>query len=89
MHVLFHLHSVVQFQSAAQTTSSIPHITRQLHPPPLPLPLHHPLRLHNILQPPAHLHNPAPDHPRIDGHRLPDQLLDGGGGVEAKDEVVA
>ena len=62
---------------------------RQLRPPPLPLPLHHPFHLGDILQPPSHLHDPAPHHPRIYSHCLLDELLDGRGGVEAEDEVVA
>ena len=62
---------------------------RQLRRPPLPLPLHHPFHLRDILQPPAHPHDSTPDHSRIHGHGLPDELLNGRGGVEAEDEVVA
>ena len=61
--------------------------TPQIGPPPLPI--HRSLHINDILQPLPHLHNPTPNHPRINCYCFPHELLHRGRGIEPHYEVVS
>ena len=61
--------------------------TPQIRPPPLPV--HRPLHINDILQPLPHLHNPTPNHPRINCYCFPHEPLHRGRGIEPHYEVVS
>ena len=80
--VLFHSLPLLGLFCTWSVSQSL-HITSQIAPPPLPLPLYHSFHINDILQLPTHFHNSAPNHPRIYGHCFPDQLLYGRRSVKA------
>ena len=87
------MHPYPHFPSSAHSPPSLSHpkplkiSTSQIRPPPLPI--HRPLHINDILQPLSHLHNPTPNHPRINCYRFPHELLYRGRGIEPHYEVVS